>query len=232
MAFDHFRDDYRWLVARIRRNDPQRCLERVQYDLDARVLIAVGAFQSRHRFTRAQQRHPAAGHDAFLDCGTCGMQRVVHTVFLLLHFDLGGRADFDDGHATGELRHPLLQLLTIVVACRFLDLRTDRLHARRDALFVARAVDDDRVVLADFNALRSSEIFKGCLLQLLAGFFGDDRRARQGCDVLEHGFAPIAKAGRLHGRHLEDAAHGVDDQCRQRFAVDVLCDNQQWLPSL
>ena len=40
------------------------------------------------------------------------------------------------------------------------------------------------------------------------------------------------KPGRLHGRRLQRAAQLVDDQRRERFALDVLGDDQQRRPLL
>ena len=51
-------------------------------------------------------------------------------------------------------------------------------------------------------------------------------------DILEHRLAPIAEAGRLHRRHLEAAAQLVDDERRQRLALDVLGNDQQRLAAL
>ena len=59
-----------------------------------------------------------------------------------------------------------------------------------------------------------------------------DLAAGQDGDVLEHRLAPIAEAGRLHRRDLEPAAQLVDDQRRQRLALDVLGDDQQRLAAL
>src|ERR1700692_3165814 len=39
-------------------------------------------------------------------------------------------------------------------------------------------------------------------------------------------FAPIAEAGRLDGRDLEAAAQLVDDERGERFALDILGDDQ------
>ena len=55
---------------------------------------------------------------------------------------------------------------------------------------------------------------------------GEDR------DVLEHRLAAIAEARRLDGRDLQAAAQLVDDQRRQRLALDVLGDDEQRLASL
>ena len=64
----------------------------------------------RHGGAGTQQRDAAAGHDAFLDGGTGGVQRVFDAGLLLLHLDFGGGTDLDDGHAAGQLGHALLQL--------------------------------------------------------------------------------------------------------------------------
>ena len=56
--------------------------------------------------------------------------------------------------------------------------------------------------------------------------------AGQDGDVLEHRLAAVAEAGRLDGQHVERAAQLVDDQRRQRLAVDVLGDDQQVLADL
>ena len=54
-----------------------------------------------------EQRHAAAGDDAFLDRGAGRVHGVVDAILALLHLDLGGAADPDDRHAAGELGQPL-----------------------------------------------------------------------------------------------------------------------------
>ena len=56
--------------------------------------------------------------------------------------------------------------------------------------------------------------------------------AGQDGDVAEHGLAAVAEAGRLDGTDLQDAAQLVDHQHRQRFALDVLGDDEQRLAGL
>ena len=56
--------------------------------------------------------------------------------------------------------------------------------------------------------------------------------AGQHADVAQDGLAAIAVAGSLHGTDLQNAAHLVDDQRRQRFAFDVFGDDQQRLVGL
>ena len=51
-------------------------------------------------------------------------------------------------------------------------------------------------------------------------------------DVLEHRLAAIAEAGRLDRSDLQAAAQLVDDQGRERFALDVLGDDEERLAGL
>ena len=97
----------------------------------------------------AQERHAAARHDAFLDRGAGGVERVLDAVLLLLDLDLGGAADADHRDAAGELGQPLLQLLAVVVGGGLLDLRLDLVDARLDVLLLAGAVDDRGLLLLD-----------------------------------------------------------------------------------
>ena len=51
-------------------------------------------------------------------------------------------------------------------------------------------------------------------------------------DVAEHRLAAVAEAGGLDRADVEHAAELVDDQDRQRLALDVLGDDQQRLAGL
>ena len=89
-------------------------------------------------FRSPQQRHAAAGHDAFFDRGLRGVHRVLDARLLLLHLGLGRRADLDDGDAADQLGQPLLQLLAVVVRGGVLDLRAQLLDAALDRLLACR----------------------------------------------------------------------------------------------
>ena len=67
------------------------------------------------------------------------------------------------------------------------------------------------------------------VLELLAELLGDDLAAGQGGDVAQHLLAAVAEARRLDRQDVQDAAQLVDDQRRQRLAVDVLGDDHQLL---
>jgi hypothetical protein len=102
-------------------------------DVDAGLLVAAGLLVGGvERFVDAEDRHAAAGQDAFFDRRAAGVQRVFDAGLLLFHLDLGRGADVDLGHAAGELREALFELLAVVVAGGRLDLVLDRLDAALD----------------------------------------------------------------------------------------------------
>jgi hypothetical protein len=155
------------------------------------------------------------------------VQGVLHACLLLLHLNFGGCTDFDQRDTAGELRDTLLELLLVVVAGRFLDLLADRLDAGLDVRSLAGSVDDGRGLFLDHNLLGVAQIVHGDLLERQANLIGDHGAAGQGRDVLQHRLATIAEARSLHRRNLEDAADVVDDQRRERLALDVLSDHDQ-----
>src|SRR5256886_8046676 len=102
---------------------------------------------------RSQQRYAAARHDALLDRGAGGMQRVFDPGLLLLHFSLGGRAHIDHRDAARQLRQPLLQLLLVVIRRGLLDRRADLADAALNVGLLALAADQGGVVLIHHDAL-------------------------------------------------------------------------------
>ena len=70
------------------------------------------------------------------------------------------------------------------------------------------------------------------VLELDAEIFRDRLAAGQDRDVLQHRLAAIAEARRLHGRDLEAAAQLVDHEGGERFAFDILGDDDEGLRGL
>ena len=70
------------------------------------------------------------------------------------------------------------------------------------------------------------------VLELDAEIFGDGLAAGEDGDVLQHGFAAVAEARSLDGRDLQRAAQLVDDEGGERFAFDVLSDDEERLAAL
>src|SRR6185369_4665651 len=171
---------------------------------------------------RLEQRDAAARHDALLEGGAGGLQRVLDAVLLLLHLRLGGRADLHDGDAAGELGEALLELLAIEVRVGVLDLGLDLVDAALDGVRLTRAVDDRRRVLRDDDAAGTAQLRELRVLELEAHLLGDDLATAEDRDVLEHALAAVTEARGLDGHAGERAAQLVHDERREGLALDVL----------
>src|SRR5713226_812871 len=196
------------------------------YDVDADLLISL-ELELVESGDATGQGHTAAGDNAFFHGRTGSVHGVFDASLLLFHFGLGRGTNFDHGHATDQLRQPFLQLLAVVVAGRLLDLAANFFYPAFDLVVLALAFDQGGVVLVHGDLLGLAEVGHLDVLQLDAEVFGDGLAAGEGGDVLQHGFAAIAEAGRLDGADLQRATELVDDQGGQRFALDVLSDDEQ-----
>ena len=181
------------------------------------------------RLLRAQQRHAAAGDDAFFQRGRGGGPSVVEQRLALLQFRLGRGADLDLRHAAGQLGQPLLQLLAVVVAVGAVDFAANLLDAAFDRFLVAAAADNRRLVVVDDDLLGLAQVGQLHRVELDAEVLEDRRRAGEDGDVAKHRLAAIAVARGLHGAHVQDAAKLVHHQRRERFAFNILGDDQQRL---
>src|SRR5277367_6141660 len=205
----------------------QRRFDGLEHDVDAGLDVGIAVGQLTDRLLGAKESDAAARHDAFLDRGAGGIERVFNAILLLLDFDFGRTADADDGNAARELGQPLLQLLAVVVRSGLLDLRLYLIDAGLDVLLLAGAVDDRGLFLLDHDLLGAAEHRRRHAFELDAEIFGNELAAGEDGDVFQHRLAAIAEARRLHGRDLQPAAQLVDHQGRQRFALDILGDDHQ-----
>src|SRR6202035_3926391 len=144
----------------------------------------------------------------------------------------GGAADTNHRDAAGEFGKALLQLLAVVVGGGLLDLRLDLGDAGLDVLLLAGTFDDGGVFLVDHDLAGAAEHVDRDAFQLHAEFVRDQLAAGQDRDVFQHRLAAIAETGRLDGGDLHGAAQAVDDQRRQRLALDVFGDDQEGLARL
>src|SRR3954462_6132601 len=176
--------------------------------------------------------HATTGDDARLDGRLRVANGVLDAVLALLELDLGRGTGLDDGDATGELRQALLELLAVVVRVGLLDLGADLVDAALDLLGVTRTLDDGRLVLGHDDLAGAAQQRDVGGVELEADVLGDDLATGEGGDVLEDRLAAVTEAGRLDGDGLEGAADLVDDQGRQRLALDVLRDDEERLAAL
>src|SRR5579859_6287892 len=205
-----------------------RLLERLEDDRRARPLVALDRLDGLlDRVGSVQQRDATARHDALLEGRAGGLQGILDAMLLLLHLRLGGSADLDHRDTAGQLRQPLLQLLAVEVGVGVLDLALELLDAGLDRVGVAGAVDDRGRVLVDNDLAGAAELRELRVLELEAHLLGDHLAAAQDCDVLEHALAAVPEARRLDGDGGEGAAELVDDDRRERLALDVLGHDQQ-----
>ncbi len=117
-------------------------------DLLTRAVVdVVGLLSTLTAATALTSTTPPPGTMPSSRAARVAFEGVFDSVLLLLHLDLGRRADLDDGDAAGQLRQALLQLLAVEVGVGVLDLALDLLDAGLDLVGVAGAVDDGRVVL-------------------------------------------------------------------------------------
>src|SRR5213592_1556684 len=228
----HLPDDDRALGARVLNDDPDWFLERPADDLDAGLLVVIGAPDLLEGLPAPQERDTAARHDALLDRGAGRVQCVFDPGLLLLHFGLGGRTHIDDRDAARELREPLLQLLLVIVRRGLLDRGLDLADATLDIGLLALAADQRGVVLIHQDALDVAEIVEHGVLKLEAQLLGDHLARCDGRDVREHLLAPVAEARGLDRADFQRATQLVDHQRRQRLPLHVLGDDEQRLARL
>src|SRR3989344_5314421 len=227
VALEELADDPRAVLAGIVGDLARRGAECAADDVDARLLVVVCGLEAFERFQRAQQRGAAAGKDSFLDRRGGRVERVVDAVLLLLDLDLGRAADTDHRDTARELGEPPLKLLAVVVAGRGLDLLADLRDAGVDIRLRADAVDDRRIILVDDDLLGASEHVDRDALELDPKLLAGDIAAGEYRDILEHRLAAVTKARRLDRCDLEPAAQAVDDERRERVALDILGNDQQ-----
>src|SRR5436305_5475057 len=227
LAVQELANDDRAVGAGVLGDLPSRPLEGLADDVDTDLLVRIGRGQLVERLDRVEQRDAATGDDTLFDRRTGRMHRVVNAVLAIFHLNLGRTANPDYRNAAGKLCEALLQLLAVIVGGGFLDLLPDLRAAAIDIGLLAAAIDDRRVFLLDADLLGLAEHVERDILELDAEILADDLTGCQDRDVLEHRLAAIAEARRLDRGHLETTAQLIDDERRERLALDVLGDDQQ-----
>ena len=195
-------------------------------DIDAGLLVFVVDLQSRKLRGGTEVGNPSSGNDPLFDRRAGCVECIFHARLLLLHFHFGRRTDLQNRHAARQFREPLLELLLVVVRGGLLDLGLDLVDPLLDIFLLARSLDDGGVVLIDGHLLRLAEIVQRGILELVSLVFRNHRTAGQHRDVFQHRLAAIAEPRRLHGSNPEGAAQLIHDERCERFAFQVLGDNE------
>ncbi len=129
------------------------------------VLVFVVALEAGEASQCTDQSNAAARYHALFNGCARGVQCVFDAGFLLFHFDFGSGTDLNHGDTAGKLGDALLQLLAVVVAGGFFDLRLDLLDAAFDRFLVAGAINQGAVLFGDLNFFRGAQILERRLLQ-------------------------------------------------------------------
>src|SRR5689334_2232949 len=218
--------DYdRTFKTSVQRDLASRLFESALHDAGANGFVIV-QLELLYRAEAAEECCAAAGNDAFLDRCAGGVHSVLNTSLLLFQLGFGRSANLDDRNAANQLGKALLELFLVVVGGGVLDLLADLLDAALDLAGLAAAFDDRGVVLVDDDFLCAAEVLDLDVFKLDAEIFGDGLAAGEGGNVFEHGLAAIAEARRLHSAGLQRATQLVHHERRERFALDVLSDDQ------
>ena len=104
------------------------------HDLSTHRLVALQLEVLECLGASLNERDAAASDDALLDSRLGVADSVLDAVLPLLQLHLGGCTDLDHRDAAGQLGQPLLQLLTVVVGVRVLDLGANLVDPAGDLL--------------------------------------------------------------------------------------------------
>ena len=179
-----------------------------------------------------KQGNPAASDNALFHSGLSVTDGILDAVLAFLQLHLGGGANLNHGHATGQLSQALMQLLAVVFGIGVLDLGADLVHPALDLVLGAGAFHDDGVILGHHNLAGAAQQRQVGGLQGQAHLLGNDLATGQNGHVLELCLAAVAETRSLDGNGLEGAANLIHDQGGQGLAFHVFGDNQQRLAGL
>src|SRR5680860_599555 len=222
-------DDHVTVLATVLGDPAQGLVDGLGHDLHTHRLVAGQAEIVLERRHRVDEGRTATGDDALFDRGARSGHGVLDAVLLLLQLHLGGGADLDHADTAGELREALLQLLAIPVGVGVLDLSLDLVHTGLDSLGVTATLDDRGVVLGDDHTTRLTKNLEADLVELETDLGADDLTTGEGRDVLHHRLATVTDGGRLDGSGGKGATDLVHHERGQRFTLDILGEDEQWL---
>ena len=191
------------------------------------------AFNSGARFfhggNAAHKTHAATSDHAFGHGRARRMKRVFNAALLFFQFRFAACANFNLRNAAGQFGQTFLQLLTVVVAISLIHLAANLLATILDGLGAAGAFNNRCVVGVNGDLLHLTKLRNGDLVQINSKILHDGLTTSQNGQIFKHGLAAIAVTRRLDRAHIQHAAHLINDKRAQRFARNILRDNQKRL---
>lgn len=140
-------DDNAALEAAVRANSLAWDFAGVPDDLDADVLVKVGALHLVKCVRCIKQSDTSAGNDALIAGCTGRAQRILETVLELRHLDFGSATDLDDGDTAGQAAETLLELLLIILRSSSLNGAFDLRNTLGDVISLTSTSHYNSVVL-------------------------------------------------------------------------------------
>ena len=215
-------------------SNPERGFgQRVSHGLHPDFLVALELIGKFLELPRNLNQHGATtSNNAFLRGSTSGVDGVLDAQLALRNLSLRGTAGLHHGHAAGELSQALFQLLAIPRGIRLVNLATEQFTSGLKIFLGAATVDDDGLILRHGDATSGTEVGLVGLAQAEPDFLIDDGCTGDHSKVVHEGLATVAEVWRLHGAHVQALADRVHDQHRERFALNILGNDQDLLAGL
>ena len=174
----------------------------------------------------------ATNDNTFLRGSSSGAESVLDAVLELADLDLGSTADLDNGNATSESSHALLELLTVVLACRVFHGSSDSVNTLLDILSGAGATHEDSVILGDDDLLGSAEHGDVSAVEALTNILREEGSTSGDSNILHGVTSIITEAWGLDTGDLESTAELVDHECGESLRLNILSNDKEWLLGL
>src|SRR5690606_7501359 len=127
----------------------------------ASSLIFVFSFNVFQGFNSTNVCSTTTRNYTFLNSSAGSVQGIIHTVFLLLHFNFSSSTYIQDGHTTGKFSQTFLKFFFIVIRCSGFDLCLDLANTTGNVSFLASTVNNGCIVFVDVYFFSAAQHVKG-----------------------------------------------------------------------
>ena len=205
----------------------------MSHSLHADFLVALELIGKLLKLPRNLNQHGAATcNNAFLRGSTGGVDGILDAQLALRNLSLCGTAGLHHGHTAGKLSQALFQLLAIPRRIRLINLATEQVTSGLKIFLGAATIDNDGLILGHGDATCGAEVGLVGLAQAEPNFLIDDSCTGDHSKVIHESLAAVAEVWRLHGAHVQALADRVHNQHRERFALNILSNDQDLLAGL
>mmetsp|Transcript_45077 Transcript_45077/g.130165 ORF Transcript_45077/g.130165 Transcript_45077/m.130165 type:complete len:230 (+) Transcript_45077:637-1326(+) len=104
---------------------------------------------------------------------------------------------------------------------------SDQLTSFLDSSLFTSSIQNDSVVLVNFDLLASSQVLRLNILKLHTSLLRNDGSSCKKSNILHGGLSVISETRSLHSAHLDASSKLVDDQSGKGLAFDILGDDKK-----